>query len=319
MGDNMKEISLLVLLVGIFLCAAGIFCIRYSRRKLKQLLDRIETMLLEAEKGELKERTFDESLMSRLEMRMYDFLHRSVLSGKKLSEEEKRIRQLISDISHQTKTPISNILLYSQLLTEEKLPEKAEKMAWELSFQGNQLKWLIESLMKLSRLEQEMIQVNPEPEKLLPLICQVASSYSDQAKEKKIRMEYHCGEEEQAFFDPKWTREALSNLLDNSIKYTPAGGSVQIFVTGYPMFERIDIKDTGIGISEEEQPKVFSRFYRGQQVKHQEGAGIGLALVREIIKKQGGYIKLTSSCGIGSCFSVFLPKEEQNIQEEREI
>lgn len=148
----------------LFLCAAGIFCIRYSRRKQRQLLDRIETMLLEAEKGELKERTFDESLMSRLEMRMYDFLHRSVLSGKKLSEEEKRIRQLISDISHQTKTPISNILLYSQLLTEEKLPEKAEKMAWELSFQGNQLKWLIESLMKLSRLEQEMIQVNPEPE-----------------------------------------------------------------------------------------------------------------------------------------------------------
>lgn len=111
----------------LFLCAAGIFCIRYSRRKLKQLLDRIETMLLEAEKGELKERTFDESLMSRLEMRMYDFLHRSVLSGKKLSEEEKRIRQLISDISHQTKTPISNILLYSQLLTEEKTAGKSRK------------------------------------------------------------------------------------------------------------------------------------------------------------------------------------------------
>ena len=317
MGGTMKEISLLVFMIGIFLCLVGCFCLWYSRRKQKQLLDRIETMLLEAEKGELKERTFDESRMSRLEMSMYDFLHRSILSGKKLTEEERRIRQLISDISHQTKTPISNILLYSQLLTEEKLPEKAEKMAWELSFQGNQLKWLIESLMKLSRLEQEMIQVNPEPKKLFSLIRQVVSSYSDQAKEKKIRMEYHCGEEEQAFFDPKWTREALSNLLDNSIKYTPIGGSVQILVTGYPMFERIDIKDTGIGISEEEQPKVFSRFYRGQQVKHQEGAGIGLALVREIIKKQGGYIKLTSACGIGSCFSVFLPKEEQNIQEER--
>ena len=93
MGGTMKEISLLVFMIGIFLCLVGCFCLWYSRRKQKQLLDRIETMLLEAEKGELKERTFDESRMSRLEMSMYDFLHRSILSGKKLTEEERRIDQ----------------------------------------------------------------------------------------------------------------------------------------------------------------------------------------------------------------------------------
>ncbi len=111
----------------------------------------------------------------------------------------------------------------------------------------------------------------------------------------------------EAVFDPKWTVEALYNIVDNAIKYTPSGQSVQLSVTPYQLFCRIDVADTGLGISEDETAKIFSRFYRSQEVTDKEGVGLGLYLAREIITAQGGYIKVKSRLGTGSVFSVFLP------------
>lgn len=113
-----------------------------------------------------------------------------------------------------------------------------------------------------------------------------------------------------ACFDRKWTAEALFNILDNAVKYTPEGGSITIAATAYEMFYRIDIADNGIGIAEEELNKVFCRFYRSPEVNQGEGVGIGLYLAREIISAQGGYIKVKSSKGSGSVFSVFLPIDQ---------
>ena len=118
-----------------------------------------------------------------------------------------------------------------------------------------------------------------------------------------------------ACFDPKWTAEALYNIMDNAIKYTPQGGKVRVTVQAYELFCRIDISDTGIGISEDEIPKIFSRFYRSSAVSQEEGVGIGLYLSREIITMQGGYIKVSSEPDKGSCFSVFLPRSFQNENE----
>ena len=110
-----------------------------------------------------------------------------------------------------------------------------------------------------------------------------------------------------AKFDSKWTKEALENIVDNAIKYTQ-NGAITISVTAYEMFVRIDVADSGMGIEEEEQAKIFARFYRSQAVREQEGVGIGLYLAREIITNEGGYIKVTSERGKGSLFSVFLPR-----------
>lgn len=110
-----------------------------------------------------------------------------------------------------------------------------------------------------------------------------------------------------AIFDPKWTAEALCNILDNAIKYTEHG-SITISTAGYELFARIDIADSGPGIPDEEQVKIFSRFYRSENAKDQEGIGIGLYLSREIISGQGGYITVSSIMGKGSVFSVFLPR-----------
>lgn len=110
-----------------------------------------------------------------------------------------------------------------------------------------------------------------------------------------------------AVFDPKWTEEAVYNLLDNAVKYTPAGGAVRIGVAVYPMFCAISVSDTGPGISEDEQPRVFQRFYRGLEHQTEEGVGIGLYLVRRIAERQGGYVKVSSRPGAGSTFSLYLP------------
>ena len=107
--------------------------------------------------------------------------------------------------------------------------------------------------------------------------------------------------------DGKWTAEALGNLLDNAIKYTREGG-ITVKTTPYELFLRLDITDTGMGIPEEEQAKIFTRFYRSEAVKEQEGVGIGLYLTREIVSRQGGYLKVSSETGKGSTFSVFLPR-----------
>ena len=111
-----------------------------------------------------------------------------------------------------------------------------------------------------------------------------------------------------ALYDLRWTAEALGNLLDNAVKYTPPGGCIQVSATQYELFCRIDVRDNGIGIAEEEQAQIFGRFYRGRQVREQEGLGIGLYLAREIAQKQGGYLKLSSRPGQGSTFSLYLPR-----------
>ena len=110
-----------------------------------------------------------------------------------------------------------------------------------------------------------------------------------------------------ATIDSKWTQEAIFNIADNAVKYTDKG-SITISATEFDMFVRVDIADTGKGIPEEDLPKIFGRFYRGSSTRSEEGVGIGLHLAREIISGQSGYIKVSSTLGAGSTFSVFLPK-----------
>ena len=144
-------------------------------------------------------------------------------------------------------------------------------------------------------------------ELLSRIVEQAAEQYRPRAEEKGVRLTVTSAEG-QAFFDPKWTEEALCNLLDNAVKYTPAGGSVTVEVQNYELFSAIRVSDTGPGLSEGEQAKVFGRFYRSREAWDQEGVGIGLYLTRQIAEKQGGYVKVESAPGKGSAFSLFLPR-----------
>jgi signal transduction histidine kinase len=168
------------------------------------------------------------------------------------------------------------------------------------------LNFLIAALVNLSRLETGIIAVTPTPEPVNKLLDQVGKQIKPYADAKQISLEIE-DTPHQACYDLKWGCEALYNILDNAVKYTPDGGQICINVNAYEMFCRIAITDTGIGIAEEEHGRIFQRFYRSPAVATKEGVGIGLFLSRQIITAMGGYIKVTSQLGEGSVFSVFLP------------
>lgn len=275
--------------------------------RVEKTLNRLHKMIDHAIEGKPIENGFDESKLSALETRLSQYLAMNSATKAQLAEEKARIHALISDISHQTKTPISNILLYSQLLQERDLPKQEQEYVASLLEQAEKLHFLIASMVKASRLETGMISVAPKLCEVQALFEQVIMQAKPKAEQKGIT--FTCEPTEvKAVFDPKWTAEALYNLLDNAIKYTTSGGSVTLSATAYELFCRIDVRDTGIGIREEETAKVFIRFYRSQDVREEEGVGIGLYLAREIIASQGGYMKVSSEQGKGSTFSMFLPR-----------
>ena len=276
----------------------------------RRTVRRLDRMLSTAIDGGFGEESFDESAPSALESRMARFLNGSARSLRGVQRQRESIQRLLSDISHQTKTPLANLRLYSSLLMEEELTPRQREQAQVILQQSEKLSFLIETLVKLSRLETDVLVVTPKSQPLSPLLERAVSQAKAAAEQKGIALQLHLQQqaEMKALYDLRWTAEALGNLLDNAVKYTPPGGCIQVSATQYELFCRIDVHDNGIGIAEEEQAQIFGRFYRGRQVREQEGLGIGLYLAREIAQKQGGYLKLSSRPGQGSTFSLYLPR-----------
>ena len=277
----------------------------WYRRRTRRILENLSRMLDIAMLGDFTEDSFDESMLSALESKLAHYLAASTVSARNVQAEKDKLKALIGDISHQTKTPIANILLYTQLLSEQ--PGNTACLD-VLEGQTKKLQSLIDALVKTSRLESGVIALHPMPGKLLPMLESAVSQLAPKAAAKKIQISLEATVAD-AVFDPKWTEEAIYNLLDNAVKYTPAGGAVRVTVKAYQMFSAIHVSDTGPGIPEEEQPRVFQRFYRGAEHAEEEGVGIGLYLVRQIAEGQGGYVKVSSQMGVGSTFSLYLPRK----------
>ncbi|MBZ4667590.1 MAG: hypothetical protein PWP07_361 [Epulopiscium sp.] len=304
--NECNVIFVVIILLVILLCTVVVL---FERYKIKKMLETLNQMLDSVLDGSFTEQNFDESLLSAVENRLYRYLTASEVSARNLAVEKEKIKELIADISHQTKTPIANILLYAQLLEEQELPQQSMDCVMALRGQAEKLNFLIASLVKLSRLETGVFTLRPVYTAITPMLEDTVEQFLPKVTQKGLQLIIEPTEA-YAIFDYKWTQEALCNLVDNAIKYTPPGGRIQISVKEFNLFCRIDVADTGIGISEEEQAKVFSRFYRSPSVSEQDGVGIGLYLTRQILSEQGGYIKVTSSLGRGSVFSMFLPRED---------
>lgn len=287
-----------------------LFCllmIGWNRYQTRCLMRRLYQMLDAAIQGSFVEHTFDESVVSALESKMADYLSSSETSAQHLKMEKNKIKELIADISHQTKTPIANILLYAQLLQEQTMPVESQNCIKALQGQAEKLSFLITSLVKLSRLETGILVMHPVLQPILPILQEIKLQYHPKAEAKNINL-IIAETAELAIFDAKWTAEAIGNVVDNAIKYTAPGGVVRLSISAYELFCRLDIMDTGRGIAEQEQTKIFTRFYRSPQVAETEGVGIGLYLARQILTEQGGYIKVSSEPDSGTIFSVFLQR-----------
>ena len=279
-----------------------------DRWRTARTIRRLDDMLTAAINGNFSEETFDESRLSALESRLGRYLAASALSERNVREQKDQISALISDISHQTKTPVANLQLYAQLLSEQPLTPQGKDCAAAISAQAEKLQTLIEALVKTSRLETGILTLHPQSGNIFPVVERAAAQYAPRAAEKGIALT--VGQRSgSAVFDPKWTEEALCNLLDNAVKYTSSGGTVTVEVKNYELFSAIRVTDTGPGISEAEQAKIFGRFYRASGAWQTEGVGIGLYLTRQIAEKQGGYVKVESMPGMGSTFLLYIPRE----------
>ncbi len=299
---------MLVWMMVIIVLLAAALCFLYARTE--SVLNRLERMV-DAAVGDRLEEDFSESRLSRLESRLYQYLSVGRNTALQLERERNSIKELIGDISHQTKTPTANILLYTQLLKEMEEaagePEGGRRgeLVDQLEKQAQKLDFLIQTLVKLSRLENGILTLNPRRESVAELL--EGLDYEQAAMRKGVELVIESDSECTAVFDLKWTLEALSNVVDNAVKYTPEGGRVCVRIKSYEMFVSILVEDNGRGIPEEESAKIFTRFYRSAESASQEGVGVGLYLAREILRREGGYIKVHSKPGEGSVFSLFLP------------
>lgn len=290
-------ISSVVLLVLIIVC----------RVRERRTMERLREMLEAALEGTFSQKDYDETYLSALETQMVQYLNRTESAVKKMNQHQEKISTLISDISHQTKTPLSNVSLYTELLLEKELPEDAKHCAEQVHAQAEKLQFLIGALVQTSRLENGIIKLHPAEQPVGQMIQNAVAQAEMKTQRKRIIMKELEG---YAFFDEHWTQEALYNLLDNAVKYTPEENDIEIRTVSYELFLRIDVTDHGAGIVEGEQAKIFGRFYRGENARNKEGLGIGLYLANQILNGEGGYIKVKSELGAGTTFSLFLPKKQ---------
>ena len=277
-----------------------------------KVIERLDQMLDDAINGTFSESSYDETKLSRLESKWKEFLGTSVLSNQNLEAERHRLEQFISDISHQTKTPMTNIKMYTELLSEEVNTlqkneadaeavktsiKKIQKYTEEIGRQNERLEFLIDSLTKLSRLESGTLEVVADKASVNELVKSGISAVKPKAAKKEIKIITTAPEDAavEAAFDMKWTLEALINVLDNAVKYSPEGGTIEVKLSETEMYAAIHVIDEGQGISEEDATKIFGRFFRSSEVQQDDGVGIGLYLTREILSKEDGYIKVISN------------------------
>lgn len=301
----MKQ-EVMIILLGIS-CLLLLVLLYFQRRRERKNLERMSRMLHEAISDSFREEHYDESMLSEIEFQMARFLSKNNYLIRQMKLEKEKMKELISDISHQTKTPISNLLLHTELISEIQLSEEASYAVEAIRKYTEKLEFLIQGLIKISRLESGIITVHPVRNPIDELLTAACQEVGLSAEKKGIILQ-RTETSAKAVFDAKWTKEAVVNLLDNAVKYTPAEGKIGVEVKEFELFCRIDVLDTGIGIAEEEQGKIFTRFYRSQRVAEEAGVGVGLYLAREIAALQGGYIKVSSQVGEGSVFSIYLPR-----------
>ncbi|ULO08316.1 HAMP domain-containing histidine kinase [Paenibacillus sp. 19GGS1-52] len=287
--------------------AVGVAWVWSLRRQITAFTESMNELVDSAVNGRKLKSHYEETSLSLMEHKLMRYIDISRSNEQNIIIEKNKIKGLISDISHQTKTPLSNIMVYSQLLAEKPgLDEENRHFINSIQAQSQKLDWLIASLIKLSRLETGMISLEIALHPVIQMITKSVAQVFSQAESKRIDISITCNTLISACYDLKWTSEALFNVLENAVKYTQQGGNIHLSAERNEMFTRIDISDTGIGIEPEELKHIFKRFYRGNNVGEIDGIGIGLFLAREIVTAQGGHIKVDSVLGKGTVFSIYL-------------
>ncbi len=286
----------------------GIAVILLLRKNIKRIFTKVNDILDLAIKNNEIEEMDTETEIDAIVTKLAKYMRSSRETLEQAVKTKKEYEQLISDISHQTKIPISNILIFTELLKENLKKEENIKYIDNIMGETEKLKWLILSFVNMSRLESGIIQYQIKGYTMQELLAAALTSVYADAEKKNIFINVRGNTEYKGKFDLKWTAEAIVNVLNNSIKYSPADSKIDIETGVLPHYITLSVKDYGIGILPEEIPAVFGRLYRGKNTAEYDGIGIGLYLTREILTSQGGYIVFSKKESVGSKAVIYLPK-----------
>lgn len=298
---------LFLLLIGISIYVI-IYLLQREKASKKQL-EAIELLIDEIAMGKTIASTYTEEKDSIISLKLRELLLKIAWNEKKHVTEKEVIHSIISDITHQITTPVTNILLYTELMKEvDRVPDDLLSYIDELSIQGEKIDFLVTALTKLSHLEKDIVKFNFDYYKVTDMIKEAYKQLIRKALQRNITFILEESSEI-SYVDYKWTLEAFFNILDNAIKYSNYHGSIRVNVIPNDTFVHIRFKDTGIGIEKSELSYIFQRFYRGKNTSNKEGVGIGLYFVREIVSAQGGYVFVESDIGESTTFHVYLRKK----------
>ena len=308
--------SISAVLCCLFFCSFVLLCVvcfvALVRRKLTLFSDLFCQTLDDMLSGNVAslQMAEEESLFYKINYRLGRLYEVMNENRRNVAKERADLQELISDISHQVKTPIANLnMINSTLLEQDVPPNKQKEFLLASASQLDKLDFLMQAMIKTSRLETGIISLEKKIQPIYDTLASALGGILLNAEKKKIDVSVDCSEQLVVPHDRKWTSEALFNILDNAVKYTPENGKIVVTVECWELYLKISIADTGKGIPEKHQGAIFKRFYREDDVHDVEGIGIGLYLAREIISMQGGYIKVMSEVGKGTTFSIFLPRE----------
>ena len=293
------------ILAGMLLITAGIAAAeRFRRRRMYRMVSRMLEQVLNREKIEISDiREGGLSALAGKMIRVQETLEYEVDQAQK---EKEQVKSLISNMSHQLKTPLSNAVMYRELLETEPEAERRADFLERMRLQLDKIDWILQSLFKMVKLEQDVIRFETEQASLKETLVSALSSVYEKAEKKEIHIVTEPFPDRLLEHNPKWTAEVFVNILENAVKYSENGSQIEIQVRPLELFTEIRFRDHGIGIRKEEQNRIFQRFYRSRDVENREGSGIGLYLSRMILDKEKGYMTVASEYGKGSCISVFL-------------
>ena len=236
------------------------------------------------------------------------------MKTQELAQEQDHTKTLVTDISHQLKTPISALKSCFSMCMEADTETERTDFLERCALQMNNLESLVTALVNVSRLETSLITLRPEETLLSDILTNAVNIIYEKALQKNITIEVDNSDEEDVsslslLLDKKWTAEAIANILDNAVKYSPAGSAITLHLHKLYSYVRIEIEDEGIGIPKAEYNQIFKRFYRGGHpiVKQSAGSGVGLYLSRRIIEEENGTVMVKPAVKQGSIFVVQLP------------
>lgn len=304
-----------VIWCGLLFSALILFCvvllIAALRRRITAFSSELCRLLDNMLTGEMEppQASDEENLFYKINHRLARLYEVMLETRRSIEKERMDLQELISDISHQVKTPIASLKMVNSTLLEQSMPEeKQREFLTACNGQLDKLDFLMQAMIKTSRLETGIISLEMKEQPVYDTLAAALGGILLNAELKHIEVSVDCAEKLAVLHDRKWTSEALFNILDNAVKYTPESGDVRVYAEDCGLYVKIDIADSGKGIPENRQGAIFKRFYREQEVHDTPGIGIGLYLAREIITRQGGYIRVKSKTGEGTVFSVFLPR-----------